>query len=456
MCLTTAVANVAIQNQVHLTRHLPSIAIGAATQLSPILARHASSAAIQPRIMATSNDSFKKRAQVLEEEYFRKVRANKRQANNRRAPGQIQRRNFTTSRNCQGRSRMHGAGGDFEKWPRTKMNTVLNICPQGTKMVVERLGKMHSIESSGWFIAVPFIDQVSYVVDMREKALEITPQAAITKDNVSIDVSGNVFLEFTDPQRAAYGSFNPLYNVRQHAQSAMRAAIGHMELDAILHDRNAINNSVLDALVEASEPWGMQIKRYEITDITPDRFILEAMDKQAAAERSRREQVLSAEGDKRQAVLQSEGVKIKLTNESEGERIKVQNEAEAEKMRMVLEAEGASQSSLLRAQAQAQSIELIADAMNVNDGMGVQAAQLALAHDYVSMYGEMGAQSNTMIFSDKPGDLNALLAQAAAVVNVVPGSAAAEAADLGVAYDDADYRDAAAQWSSSQSPGTKG
>ena len=32
------------------------------------------------------------------------------------------------------------------------------------------------------------------------------------------------------------------------------------------------------------------------------------------------------------------------------------------------------------------------------------------------MYGEMGSQSNTMIFSDKPGDFNTLLAQAAAVL----------------------------------------
>ena len=33
------------------------------------------------------------------------------------------------------------------------------------------------------------------------------------------------------------------------------------------------------------------------------------------------------------------------------------------------------------------------------------------------MYGEMGAKSNTMIFADKPGDLNTVLAQAAAVLS---------------------------------------
>jgi regulator of protease activity HflC (stomatin/prohibitin superfamily) len=68
-------------------------------------------------------------------------------------------------------------------------------------------------------------------------------------------------------------SFNPLYAVRQNAQSSMRAAIGHLELDDILHTRETINNKVARDLQEAGGNWGMTIKRYEITEITPDRHI---------------------------------------------------------------------------------------------------------------------------------------------------------------------------------------
>ena len=39
--------------------------------------------------------------------------------------------------------------------------------------------------------------------------------------------------------------------------------------------------------------------RYEITEVMPDRGVQIAMDKQAVAERDRREQVLQAEGTKR-------------------------------------------------------------------------------------------------------------------------------------------------------------
>ena len=59
--------------------------------------------------------------------------------------------------------------------------------------------------------------------------------------------------------------------------------------------------------VQAADAWGLEIKRYEITEISPDKFITEAMDKQAAAERERRKKVLEAEGDKRAAELESEG-----------------------------------------------------------------------------------------------------------------------------------------------------
>ena len=36
------------------------------------------------------------------------------------------------------------------------------------------------------------------------------------------------------------------------------------------------------------------------------------------------------------------------------------------------------------------------------------------------MYGLMGSQSNTMIFSERPGDLNALMAQASAILKATP------------------------------------
>jgi len=200
----------------------------------------------------------------------------------------------------------------------------------------------------------------------------------------------------------------------------MRSAIGEMELDEILHNRARLNALIKGSLQEAALPWGLEIRRYEITEITPDHHIRIAMDKQAAAERDRREQVLRAEGDKQRAQLTSEGVKISLTNESEGNLIKVRNEAEASKQKILLEAQGQAEAIRLTAEAQAEALEMIASQLNKHGGM--EAARLALARDYVSMYGEMGQKSNTIMFNDRPADVNALLSQAVMSMNAAANS----------------------------------
>jgi len=302
-------------------------------------------------------------------------------------------------------------------WPITRKNTILNIVPEGERYVVERFGKLHAIHDSGYFFAIPVVDKISYVVDVRERAIDILPQNAITRDNVSVEVSGNLFVQFVDPEKAAYGARHPLYSVTQHAQSAMRSAIGEMELDEILKGRSKLNALIKGSLMDAAQAWGLSVRRYEITEITPDKEIRTAMDKQAAAERDRREQVLRAEGDKRKAELSSEGTKIALTNESEGMLIKIQNEAEAKKSQLVREAEGEAEAVKIKAIAQAEAIQKIA--RELQNKCGKDAAKLSLAREYVKMYGLMGSKSNTIIFNERPADFSSLVAQTATILNSV-------------------------------------
>eukprot|EP00579_Thalassiosira_antarctica_P009326 CAMPEP_0201885168 /NCGR_PEP_ID=MMETSP0902-20130614/18195_1 /ASSEMBLY_ACC=CAM_ASM_000551 /TAXON_ID=420261 /ORGANISM="Thalassiosira antarctica, Strain CCMP982" /LENGTH=420 /DNA_ID=CAMNT_0048414267 /DNA_START=117 /DNA_END=1379 /DNA_ORIENTATION=+ len=319
---------------------------------------------------------------------------------------------FSSPGGSSNESSPYGQSLEISQWPITKTNTILNIVPQGKRMVVERFGKLHAIHESGYFFAVPVMDRVAYVIDVRERAVDILPQSAITRDNVSVEVSGNLFVRVIDPERAAYGARNPLYAVMMHAQSAMRSAIGELELDEILHNRAGLNTLIKGTLQDAAQAWGLEVRRYELTEITPDDQIRIAMDKQAAAERARREQVLRAEGDKRGAELTSEGVKISLKNESEGKLIQITNEAEAEKIRILRVAEGKAEAIKIQAVAQAEAIEAIAQQLG-KDG-GQEAAALALAKEYVKMYGEMGSKSNTMFFQESAGNAQSLVVQAMA------------------------------------------
>ena len=58
---------------------------------------------------------------------------------------------------------------DDEVWPRTISNTVLNVCPRGEEMVIERMGQLHKIQTAGYFFAIPLVDQIRFCVDMRER-----------------------------------------------------------------------------------------------------------------------------------------------------------------------------------------------------------------------------------------------------------------------------------------------
>lgn len=293
---------------------------------------------------------------------------------------------------------------------------MINVCEQHERIVVQRFGKFSHVEWPGLFLAIPFVDELAFVVDTREMAITIEPQAAFTRDNVSVNTSGALFVKFVDPEKAAYGSSNPLFAASQLAQACMRSAVGNVTLDDLLHNRSAINASILSTVREAVEKWGLEVRRYEITEVLPDHAVMKAMDRQSVAERQRRERVLEANGERDAAILKSEGVRMALKNESEGEMIRVTNEAEANKRSKILAAEAEAESIRLSAEASAFALERISKTLTTF-GAAKDAAQLSIAQDYIRMYGQMAGKSNTMIFSDRPGNVNALMAQAAAALS---------------------------------------
>ena len=115
--------------------------------------------------------------------------------------------------------------------------------------------------------------------------------------------------------------------------TTLRNIIGELELDATLTSRDVINSKMRIILDEATDPWGIKVRRVELKNIIPPRDIQEAMEKQMRAERERREKILQAEGEKRSQILVAEG-------EKESTVLR----AEAKKAALIAEAEGISQS----------------------------------------------------------------------------------------------------------------
>lgn len=185
----------------------------------------------------------------------------------------------------------------------------VKIVPQAYAYVVERLGAYHSTWGTGLHVKIPFIDKVSRKVSLKEQVVDFPPQPVITRDNVTMQIDTVVYFEITDPKLYSYGVERPLNAIENLTATTLRNIIGELELDSTLTSRDTINDKIRIILDEATDAWGIRVKRVELKNILPPREIQDAMEKQMKAERERRAKILDAEGEKRSQILIAEGLK---------------------------------------------------------------------------------------------------------------------------------------------------
>lgn len=207
------------------------------------------------------------------------------------------------------------------------------IVPQSHAYVIERLGAYKTTWSTGLHLKIPFIERVAKKVSLKEQVVDFPPQPVITRDNVTMQIDTVVYFYITDPKLYAYGVENPIAAIENLTATTLRNIIGDLELDNTLTSRDVINTKIQVILDEATDAWGIKVKRVELKNILPPREIQAAMEKQMKAERERRAKILDAEGDKRSQILVSEGLKesaiLKADAIKESKIREAQGEAEA-------------------------------------------------------------------------------------------------------------------------------
>lgn len=207
------------------------------------------------------------------------------------------------------------------------------VVRQTEAFIVERIGKYRATLDVGFHLIAPFFDRVVKKVSLKEHVADFKPQPVITKDNVTIQIDTVVYYQITDAKLYTYGVSNPMSAIENLTATTLRNIIGELELDATLTSRDVINSKMRLILDEATDPWGIKVRRVELKNIIPPRDIQEAMEKQMRAERERREKILQAEGEKKSAILIAEGEKESMVLR-----------AEAKKAALIAEAEGISKS----------------------------------------------------------------------------------------------------------------
>jgi regulator of protease activity HflC (stomatin/prohibitin superfamily) len=282
----------------------------------------------------------------------------------------------------------------------------IKFVPQNRAFVVERFGKYSKTMVAGLNVLFPFIDKVTYEQSLKEHAFDVPSQSAITKDNISLVVDGVLYLKLLDAYKASYGVDNYVYAVSQLAQTTMRSEIGKIDLDKTFEERESLNTNIVNAINLASEPWGVQVMRYEIKDIEPPRTILDAMERQMKAEREKRATILESEGNRQSAINVAEGAK----------RAQVLA-AEADKTEQILRAEGEAQAIIAVADAQAKALDTVGQVANTVEGQ--KAIQLDLADKAIEAKRVIAKESTVVLLPESNSSAANVVAEAMTIINTL-------------------------------------
>ncbi len=172
----------------------------------------------------------------------------------------------------------------------------LKIVFEYQRAVVFRLGRFQKVKGPGLIIVVPILQQMKRL-DLRTLVHEVTPQDVISRDNVSVKVDAVLYFRIVDPEKAFIQVADFFGATSKLAQTTLRAVLGKHDLDEMLSERPKINADIQTILDAQTEVWGIKVSVVEIRNIELTDDMVQAIAKQAIAERDRRSKVIHADAE---------------------------------------------------------------------------------------------------------------------------------------------------------------
>jgi len=170
------------------------------------------------------------------------------------------------------------------------------IIPQYERGVVLRFGKLHKVLDPGLNFIIPGVDYV-VKIDMRTRTIDIKPEDIMSKDNIPLTIDGIAYFRVTHPDKYFVNLREGEYAIGKYCEALLRDEIGTRNLDDILQHRELITDNVETKVNKKLKEWGVKLEDLKIQKIEIPNSLVEAISKQAEAEREKRAIILKAEGE---------------------------------------------------------------------------------------------------------------------------------------------------------------
>jgi regulator of protease activity HflC (stomatin/prohibitin superfamily) len=176
----------------------------------------------------------------------------------------------------------------------------IRILREYERGVVFTLGRFTGVKGPGLILLVPVLQQMVRV-DQRTQVLDVPGQDVISRDNVSVRVSAVIYFRVVAPEPSVIQVENYRQATSELAQTTLRSVLGRHELDAMLSERDKLNNDIQSILDAQTAAWGVKVANVELKHIDLGENMVRVMARQAEAERERRAKVINAEGEEQAA-----------------------------------------------------------------------------------------------------------------------------------------------------------
>ena len=172
----------------------------------------------------------------------------------------------------------------------------VKIVQEYERGVIFRLGRLVGARGPGLFLILPIVERM-VKVDLRVVTMDVPRQDVITKDNVTVKVDAVVYFRVINPEDAVVKIMDYFRATSLVAQTTLRSVLGQSYMDELLSRREEVNQRLQHIIDEATEPWGIKVTLVEVRDVSLPADMINAMSRQAQAERERRAKVIHAEGE---------------------------------------------------------------------------------------------------------------------------------------------------------------